>query len=259
MTATPTALYQAGRLQAAIDAQIQDVKAHPADTGKRLFLFELLAFAGDWDRAKRQIEAVSYPGDLGLEAAALNYKKIMDAEDHRRRVFRDGVMPQFIIPAPDWVLLRLQAIKAAPAEAKDLLSQADAAAKSASGTLNGKPIEGVRDCDDLFGPVIEVFANGTYFWVPLEQIDAITGLPPKFPRDLIWFPVKLSVKDGPAGDAFLPALYPGTAETADDNLRLGRANDWKDTDGIVRGVGLRQLLAGEEAVAMPDIRELLLT
>lgn len=261
---TPTELYQAGRLQAAIDAQIQDVKAHPADHGKRLFLFELLAFAGEWDRARRQVEAVSYPNDLALEAAVSSYKKIVDAEDHRRRVFRDGVMPEFLIPAPEWVFLRLQAVAAMKggnaAEARDLLAKSDEAAKPVAGTLNGKPVEGVRDCDDVFGPVLEVFAHGGYFWVPLEQVDAITGLPPKFPRDLIWFPVKLSVKNGPAGDAFIPCLYPGTGTAVDDAIRLGRATDWTaPDDGPVRGSGLRQILAGEDPVAVPEVRELLLS
>ena len=46
-------LFQAGKLQEAIDTQIAQVKANPADQGKRLFLFELLAFAGELDRARR--------------------------------------------------------------------------------------------------------------------------------------------------------------------------------------------------------------
>ena len=41
--------YNAGRLQEAIAAQTQEVKARPADQSQRLFLFELLAFAGDLD------------------------------------------------------------------------------------------------------------------------------------------------------------------------------------------------------------------
>jgi len=53
-----TDLFKAGRLQAAIDAQIQEVKAKPADHGRRLFLFELCAFAGDLERARRQIDAL---------------------------------------------------------------------------------------------------------------------------------------------------------------------------------------------------------
>ena len=38
--------YKAGRLQEAIDAQVQAVKTAPADANKRMFLFDLLAFTG---------------------------------------------------------------------------------------------------------------------------------------------------------------------------------------------------------------------
>jgi hypothetical protein len=40
-------LFKQGRLKDAIDAQLQEVKAQPADHGERLFLFELASFAGD--------------------------------------------------------------------------------------------------------------------------------------------------------------------------------------------------------------------
>ncbi len=257
---TATELYKAGRLQAAVDAQVQDVRANPADHGKRAFLFELLAFAGDWDRARRQIEAVTYP-DPERGAAVDQYKKLLDAEDHRRRVFRDGVLPEFLIPPPDWVYPRLEAVNALragkPAEARALLDKSDAAAGAAAVTLNGKPAEGLRDCDDLFGPVLEVLAHGGYYWLPLAQVDSLAANPPKFPRDLLWVPVKLAVKDGPAGDAFVPVRYPATAEAADDQLKLARATDWKQEDGgPVRGVGLRLFLAGDDAVPVTEVREL---
>ncbi len=257
--ATATELFRAGRLQAAIDAQVQDVKAHPADSGKRVFLFELLAFAGDLDRARRHLDAVTYP-DPDRDAAAQQYRTLLDAEDHRARVFRDGVMPEFLIPAPDWVYPRLEAVNALragrPADAKALLDKSDADAAPVNRTLNGQPVEGLRDCDDLFGPVLEVLAHGGYYWLPLEQLDGLTANPPKYPRDLIWFPVKLAVKDGPAGDAFLPARYPLTAD-ASDELKLGRATDWRqDAGGPVRGVGLRLFLAGDDAVPLTELREL---
>ena len=105
-------LFKAGRLQAAIDAQIADVKANPADHGKRLFLFELLSFAGEWDRAKRQIEAITCP-DPDRITTVLKYKTLLLAEEHRTRVFRDGVMPEFLLPPPLWMSHRLQAVAAA--------------------------------------------------------------------------------------------------------------------------------------------------
>src|SRR5579859_7881309 len=101
-------LYRAGQLQAAIDEQIQAVKVAPADKGKRLFLFELLAFAGDLDRARRQIDAVTYD-ELELEAQVHDYKKLLDAEQLRRRLFTESRKPEFFTPPPDHVQLRLEA------------------------------------------------------------------------------------------------------------------------------------------------------
>ena len=262
--ATATELFQAGRLQAAIDAQIQEVKGNPTDHGKRVFLFELLSFAGEWDRARRQIEAVTYDSPEQMTAVD-SYKKLLDAEDHRRRVFKDGVLPGFLTSgAGDWVFQRLQAINELrntnPAEAKRLLDESDAAAPPAPLTLNGKPVEALRDCDDLFGPILEVFAHGGYYWLPLAQVDAITALAPKFPRDLIWLPVKLAVKDGPAGDAFLPCRYPATTDVTGDELKLARATDWTQANGgPVQGVGSRMFLVGDDAVPLTEWRELLAT
>lgn len=257
---SPTDIYKAGNIAAAIDAQIQVVKAHPADHAKRLFLFELLAFSGDLDRARRQIEAVKYE-ETELDAAVQAYRKLLDAEQFRRRVFAEGIMPQFLVPPPEHLGKRLEAVQALRAgkhaEAAALLVEVNATAASLKGTLNGKPFQALRDCDDLFGPTLEVMAHGDYYWLPLEQVETLTMNPPKFPRDLIWFPAKLSVKNGPAGDVFLPALYPNSHTHTDDKVRLGRLTDWKQTEGgPVLGQGLRILLAGDDDLPLLDWREL---
>jgi type VI secretion system protein ImpE len=253
-------LFKAGRLQEATDAQVKAVKADPADHGKRLFLFELLAFAGDLERARKQIDAVTY-GQPELDTAVDRYRKALEAEQARRRVFREGIMPQFLVPPPEPVGKRLEAVNCLrgnqPAEAARLLAEADAAAPAVAGLLNGKPFASLRDCDDLFGPVLEVMAHGDYYWVPLQQVESLAMNPPKFPRDLLWVPAKLAVRDGPAGDVLIPALYPGSHEHADDQVRLGRATDWKQADGgPVLGVGLRTFLAGDDAVTLLEWREL---
>jgi type VI secretion system protein ImpE len=255
-----TELYRAGKLGEAIDAQVRAVKATPADHGKRLFLFELLAFAGDLDRARRQIDAVNY-GQMELDTAVLNYHKLLDAEETRRRVFREAIMPQFLVPPPEHVGPRLEAVSRLrddePAEAARLLGQANDAARALRGLLNGKPFDTLRDADDLFGPVLEVMAHGDYYWLPLEQVDSLAMNAPKFPRDLLWVPAKLAVRDGPAGDVFLPALYPGSHGHAEDAIKLGRATDWKQAEGgPVVGVGLRMFLAGDDAHSLLEWREL---
>jgi type VI secretion system protein ImpE len=251
--------FRAGQLQSAIDAQIQDVKAHPADPAKRLFLFELLAFAGEWDRARRQIEAVTYP-EPDRDAAVQQYKVLVDAEEHRARVFRDGVMPEFLIPAPQWVYHRLAAVNALragnTAEAQALLDKAVAEAAPVAGKLNGKAVGEFRDADDRFGPILEVVAHGHYYWVPLEQVKGFSANAPKFPRDLIWLPIKLAVRDGPSGDAYLLARYPAR-DGADDQVKLGRVTNWigDDEEGPVFGVGLRMMVVGDDLVPVLECRE----
>jgi type VI secretion system protein ImpE len=261
MTATES--FKAGRLQEAITAQIQEVKTHPADHAKRLFLFELLAFAGDLDRAKRQIDAIEYD-ELELEAAALAYRKLIESEQARRKLFSEGLSPQFLLDPPEHLKMRLEAVdrlrEKHPAEAAESLARAGEAAPTVHGLLNSKPFESLRDCDDLFGTVLEVMSQGKYFWVPLEQIDNLSMNAPKFPRDLIWMPAHLEMREGPAGDVFLPALYPGSHEHAEDRIKLGRATDWKGAEGgPVLGVGLRTFLVGEDAVTLLEWRELQIT
>jgi type VI secretion system protein ImpE len=261
MTASDS--FKAGRLQEAITLQIQDVKAHPADHAKRLFLFELLAFAGDLDRAKRQIDAIEYD-ELELEAAALAYRKLIESEQARRRLFGEGLSPQFLLDPPEHLRLRLEAVNRLrenhPAEAAEVLARAADAAPPVRGLFNNKPFDSLRDCDDLFGTVLEVMSQGKYFWVPLEQIDSLSMNAPKFPRDLLWMPAHLQMRDGPAGDVFLPALYPGSHAHADDQVKLGRMTDWKGAEGgPVLGVGLRTFLVGEDAVTLLEWRELQIT
>src|SRR5258708_6451076 len=117
-------MFKDGKLQLAIDAQIQEVKSRPADQAKRLFLFELLAFAGELDRAGKQIDALKYD-ELELQTAALSYRKLLDAEEKRRRLFSNGVQPQFLTEPPAHVKLRLEALNRLrenrPAEAAELL------------------------------------------------------------------------------------------------------------------------------------------
>jgi type VI secretion system protein ImpE len=258
MTASES--YKAGKLQEAVAAQIQEVKAAPGDQAKRLFLFELLAFAGDLDRARKQIDALAFD-DPALAAAALAYRQLLEAEAARRTVYRDGAAPQLLVPAPDHVGLRVQALQrlrdGRPAEAVELLSKAQDLAPDVSGTFNGKAFDGLRDCDDLLGGVLEVMAKGKYYWVALEQIESLACTAPAWPRDLLWLPGYLSVKDGPDGDVFLPALYANSHDHADDAVKLGRATDWKQAPGgPTLGVGLKMLLCGDDDISILEWRQL---
>jgi type VI secretion system protein ImpE len=256
---TATDLFKAGKLDEAVAAQLQEVKAHPGDHGKRLFLFELLAFSGDWERARRQLEVVKYD-DVQLEAATQAYANLVKAEEKRQLVFRDGTPPQFLAEPPAHVKPRLEALnwllQGKQAEAARALTEADTLAPLLGGQLNGKPFEGLRDGDDLLGVVLEVMAHGNYFWVPLDQVELLSTNPPRFPRDLLWLPAHMETA-GAAGEVFLPTLYPGSSGQTDPQVRLGRMTDWKqEPGGPIRGLGSKTFLAGEEAVTLLDWRQL---
>lgn len=255
-------LYRSGKLDEALQAQLQEVKAHPADTGKRLFLFELAAFAGDLDRARRQIEAVSYD-DPQMVTSVLQYRVMLDSEEARRKLFTEALAPRFFGDQPEHVHLRLQAAllmgEERHADAAEVLRQAEESTPVTSGTLNGRKFDVLRDADDLFGGVLEVFAQGGYFWVPFEQIESVTAAEPRFPRDLLWPAARLEMRDGSGGNVFLPALYPGSYTHTDPLVRLGRHTEWVSAEnGPVRGYGGHTYLVGEDAVALLEWRELIL-
>src|SRR5262249_29832216 len=247
-------LFKAGHLQPAIDEQLKAVKADPADHGKRLFLFELLAFAGDLERARKQIDAVDY-GDMELNAAVMSYRLLLDAAKARRQLFAEGLRPRFYSDPPAHIHQRLEAIdmmrEGKHAEASALLARSNEAAPSLAGELNGKPFTLLRDCDDLFAPVLEVLARDAYYWVPLAQIESVAMNPPRFPRDLLWAPAQLTLHDGESGSVFLPVLYPGSHQHAEDAVKLGRMTDWKAVDGgPVLGVGARLFLVDDAEVGV---------
>jgi type VI secretion system protein ImpE len=255
-------LFKLGRLTEAIDAQIKDVKAQPGDGARRLFLFELLAFSGDLERARRQGEALRFD-QVEQQAAVEPYRKLLDSEQLRRRLFTESLSPEFFGEPPEHLRLRLEAVNRLrennPVEAAAVLAKADALVPPLRGKLNGKTFEGLRDCDDLFSHVLEVMAHGKYFWVPLEQVEVVAMKAPGTPRDLLWLPARLDMRDGASGAVFLPVLYPNSHEHADDQIKLGRANDWKQAPGgPMLGVGARQFLLGDDSVALLDWRELAL-
>lgn len=254
---TATELFRNGRLADAIAAQIAAVKAHPGDAGIRTFLFELLLFAGDLDRAVKHLDAVRAETPE-LIAAAEAYRGIVAAEKARRAALAGKAEPpSFFGEIPEHAKLRVETLKnpTDPGVATQFAA-ADKAAPDLTGSLNGKPFGGLRDADDLFGTVLEVFAQGKYFWVPFEQVASLSANPPKFPRDTLYLPARLTLADESSGDVFLPTLYPESYESSDDAVKLGRATEWDSGTGAVRGHGHRTILIGDADVGLVEIREL---
>ena len=161
---TPRDLLQAGKLDEAIDALSAELRENPADAHRRTFLFELLCFAGKYDRAEKQLAVVGQ-GSKEAEMGALLYHSALHAERMRQQMFESKSFPLSNSP------------------------------RQVSGTLNGTPFESITDADPRIGARLELFAAGQYTWLPFEHIASVQMLPPKRLRDMLWAPAIVRPSD----------------------------------------------------------------
>jgi type VI secretion system protein ImpE len=259
MAETPSQLFQAGRLQDAVAAATQGVKAKPADPERRALLAEFLLINGALERADTQFDTLSTQNpEVAVTVAMI--RQLIRGEQARRQLFTDGRAPEVLdVPLPDHLRLKLEAVVAwREGRLKEALAacvQAEDARAPLAGTHNDAPFDDFRDLDDVFGGLFEVITStGKYFWIPAERVERIEFHPPQRPRDLLWRHATMTVGNGPDGDVFIPALYPNLPENAPDALRLGRATEWsEDDDAPVCGAGQRSYLVGEECLPIMQL------
>lgn len=257
-----TSLYREGKLAEAIEAQVAWVRSNPTDVGARLFLFELLAFDGQWERAQRQAQAL-LTNDAESDAAVGFYQKCLASESKRATAFQGGASPRVLGPLSDSMTLRLEALRANEETQRHLILQAlelESGRAKPTWVLNGESFRDLHDGDDLLGPVLEVFAQGEYFWIDIQSVQLLETEPPRYPRDLIWLPARLETATE-SGNVFLPMIYHGSSVDEDVSLRLGRATDWTDGSNggaaVFRGLGLKEwYLDGDEALPLVEFRSL---
>jgi type VI secretion system protein ImpE len=252
------ALFEAGRLNDAIQDLNQAVKARPADASLRIFLFELLCFQGDLDRAAKQLDVIgSQREDPGFELAVQVYRGLLNAEAARRAVFNGDALPKFIVPPSSHVeryLMLVKKLKSGSAEEiGHLLDQAEEELPQVAGDRSGQPFSSFRDADDRVAGVLEVFHEGAYLWVPVDQIRRLEITPPKKLRELMWVQAKLELDRQPPGHVFIPTRYTDSHLNEDDNVKLGRLTDWTALhDRMVIGQGQRMFLVDGEQIALLD-------
>jgi type VI secretion system protein ImpE len=253
--------FEAGRLNDALTALRAEVKQAPSDQARRAFLCELLCFTDDLERADVQLDALGGLDPQGAVTVSL-FRQLLRAEQARRQFYTEGRLPEFLDEPTPVLKLHLEASihirDGRLQEAAQLLAQAEEQRPKLTGVCNGQAFADFRDLDDLTAPLFEVLTTtGKYFWVPMERVELLEFHAPARARDLLWRRVHMIVRGGPDGEVFLPALYAGTHLETDDRLRLGRLTDWSGGDGTpVRGKGQRTFLAGEESIAILEIKEI---
>jgi type VI secretion system protein ImpE len=248
------------QLSAAIAELNQDIKRQPTDARLRTFLFELLCFAGDYERAERQLDVIGHQNEkvgIGVEV----YKSILRAEAARRRFFDEGIKPTFLFDVPEHVALSVDAQNQLReghlTEAKALYEQAQRVRTEIRGRLKGQPFMSFRDSDDRLAGILEVIVRDSYIWMPFERIRKVIIAQPKHLRDLLWIPATVEMDDGPVGEVFLPVIYAASELESDDKVRLGKVTEWVDLGGgLAGGIGQKTFIVDDREVSILELGEL---
>ena len=231
-------LWQAGRLDEAIQVQLGEVKAAPMDADRRYLLFSLCAFAGDLERAARQLDALALE-DEKLAAATAPYHNLLAAESERVRSHAGDATPLLPPDAPETLQRRVELILAKDGDHAEALQAIEAEERAIAGQREDTAFSGWTETDEALGPTLELFAGGRWLLLPFSHVRSLELDPPKHLLDLLWAPVRLVDRSGNEADAHLPALYFGSTGSSNDQVRLGRSTAWEEHAGLVRGFGQR--------------------
>jgi type VI secretion system protein ImpE len=226
---TAKQLFDQGKVKEARMVLTEYLREHPSDVAQRTFLFELLCFAGEYDRAEKQL-AVLAEGAAETQMGAVLYYAALNAERLRHKAFEEQ-------------------------------SFSKSQGTSPSGKVNGRAFQAIRDADPDIGARLEVFAAGAYLWIPFEHIASIEIEPPRKLRDTLWTPA--FVKTGPAfkgtelGEVLIPAIYPYSWKNLNEAVWLGRVTDWAaDDEGNEYPSGQKIFVADAEEIPFLEIRSL---
>ena len=199
---TVTEAFQSGKLQEAVQALGEEVRNAPLDIKRRTFLFELLCFAGDYDRAEKHLNILADGGPVA-QMGCLLYRSAIHAERTRQQMFLERAFPR--------------------SEGK----------KGVGGARNGRTFTEFCDADPRIGGSLEVFVAGSYSWISMSQIAAIEIPRPKRLRDLLWTPAMVTTTPAfssmELGEVLLPVLCPLSSKHGDDAVRLGRSTVWEES------------------------------
>jgi type VI secretion system protein ImpE len=252
----------AGDTVQALAAVEADVRLKPADARLRIFLFQLLAILGHWQRALAQLDVI---GELDAGALPMvhAYREVISGEIDRAKVFAGEAAPLVIGEPERWLALLIEALRLSrgsePSAASSLREQAFAEAPATAGTLNGEAFAWLADADPGIGPVVEACFNGAYYWIPVHRLRRIEIEPPSDLRDLVWAPAHLEWSNGGQAAAFIPTRYCGSETDPDGRLQLARKTEWRDLGaGLLSGVGQRVLATDAGEYPLLEIREIVL-
>lgn len=276
-------LVKQGKLDEALAALQEQVRARPEDAKLRVFLFQLLSVRGEWKRAMTQLDVAAQLDPKNLLMAQVCRQGIM-CEALRSDVFAGKRTPLVLGKPEEWIGwlvqaaqhtargehaaaedLRNKALDAAPGSAGEIwIADAQAAAKAAASDVRpdkGAPkaeapkgtrhtFEWIADADSRLGPIIEAVVEGRYYWIPMSRILEIKLEAPADLRDVVWTPANFTWTTGASQVGLIPTRYAGS-EGGSANERLARETNYDEpASGVFLARGQRMWMtdAGEHAI-----------
>lgn len=251
-----------GQIGEALKQLQEQVRKNPDVAKHRVFLFQLLALNGQWDRALNQLNVC---GNLDAANLAMvqTYREAIRCEILREKIFNGETSPLVFGQPEQWIALLLEALKCSAqnrfAEAADLRDQAYESAPATSGSFNGAPFAWIADADTRLGPVLEAIFNGRYYWIPFNRISKIEIEAPADLRDFVWLPAQFTWANGGSAFGLVPSRYPGSERSDDSAVLLARKTEWQEpAPGHFYGFGQRMFTTDAEDYSLFETRELIL-
>jgi type VI secretion system protein ImpE len=257
---------RAGRLQEALEDLQGRVRKQPQDAKLRVFLFQLLAVLGQWERALTQLKVAA---DLDPSTVAMlqTYSQALRCEVMRGEVFAGKRAPLLFGKPAEWMALTLEALRLVGEEkyeqARSLRERAFEGAPATAGkiTADGAQASGaqafawIADADPRIGPMLEAVVNGRYYWIPFARLREIRIEKPADLRDMAWTPATLTLVNGGETVALIPTRYPGSEKAPDSKLVMARGTEWveKPADTFL-GLGQRLLATDQGEYPLLDAR-----
>lgn len=236
---------RAGDPQDALASLTQAVKAAPADARLRIFLAQLLAVMGQWERAHTQLNVMAelMPSTQPMRDT-MSYA--LRCELLRAEVFQGQRAPMVFGHPDEWLALLIESLlqqgRGDQALSDELAARAFELAPASSGQLGDEPFTWIADADSRLGPVLEACVNGRYYWIPFTRLSHIRLEGPQDLRDTVWIPAYLTFDNGGEVVALIPTRYPGSHAAGDALIQLARKTAWTEfSPGRFAGLGQRVL------------------
>ena len=251
-----------GDLEESLRQLQEQVRKDPANAKHRIFLFQLLALMGQWERAMNQLN-VAGELDAGTLAMVQTYREALRCEVLRGEIFAGRRSPLVFGTPDEWLALLMEAqsllAQGAGEQARTMRERALEAAPTTAGTIDGASFDWIMDGDNRLGPVLEAIVNGRYYWIPFQRIRSIQIEEPADLRDLVWMPAFFTWANGGESAGLIPTRYPGSEASADPEVRRSRRTEWlEQPGGAYVGQGQRMFYTDSSEYALMAVRSITL-